>query len=150
MKKYLFRTILVSTSLLTLGTAVTSCVPVLADETNSSGIAICSDDEYYVLDEPSIQTKTWLQPQSWCVSKGNRTYLGTETHNRKTTLSIGATIFGMNIKIGNEYSVSGKFKKYRQNARITVTYRVYRKVDNKYIRTQTATANTQYIDYVAI
>ncbi|EQA5420207.1 hypothetical protein ACX35F_001568 [Enterococcus hirae] len=48
-----------STSLLTLGTAVTSCVPVLADETNSSGIAICSDDEYYVLDEPSIQTKTW-------------------------------------------------------------------------------------------
>ena len=56
----------------------------------------------------------------------------------------------MNIKIGNEYSVNGKFKKYCQNARITVTYRVYRKVDNKSIRTQTATANTQYIDYVAI
>lgn len=130
MKKYLFRTILVSTSLLTLGTAVTPCVPVLA--------------------EPSIQTKTWSQPQSWRISKGNRTYSGTETHNRKTTLSIGATIFGMNIKIGNEYSVNGKFKKYCQNARITVTYRVYRKVDNKYIRTQTATANTQYIDYVAI
>ncbi|EOB1384439.1 hypothetical protein ACIL4J_000135 [Enterococcus hirae] len=87
-----------STSLLTLGTAVTPCVPVLADETNSSGIAICSDDEYYVLDEPSIQTKTWSQPQSWRISKGNRTYSGTETHNRKTTLSIGATIFGMNIK----------------------------------------------------
>ena len=150
MKKYLFRTILVSTSLLILGTAVTPCVPVLVDETNSSGIAICSDDEYYVLDEPSIQTKTWSQPQSWRISKGNRTYSGTETHNRKTTLSIGATIFGMNIKIGNEYSVSGKFKKYCQNARITVTYRVYCKVDNKYIRTQTATANTQYIDYVAI
>lgn len=57
MKKYLFRTILVSTSLLTLGTAVTPCVPVLADETNSSGMAICSDDEYYVLDEPSFRQK---------------------------------------------------------------------------------------------
>ena len=87
MKKYLFRTILVSTSLLTLGTAVTSCVPVLADETNSSGIAICSDDEYYVLDEPSIQTKTWSQPQSWCVSKGNRTYLLAVRHPGKAGAS---------------------------------------------------------------
>uniref|UniRef100_UPI0039AF4F5D LMxysn_1693 family intestinal colonization protein n=1 Tax=Enterococcus faecium TaxID=1352 RepID=UPI0039AF4F5D len=75
-------------------------------------------------------------------------YLGIETHSRGTKLSVSANVFGMKIEIARNTSASGKFKKYRQNARITVTYRVYRKVDNKYIRTQTSTANTQYIDYI--
>lgn len=55
----------------------------------------------------------------------------------------------MTIDIGNEYSESGKFKKYTQEATITVKYNVYRKVDNKYVSTKTAVSNTSYTDYVA-
>lgn len=143
MKKQLFKTFLLSTSILTFGSAV------IPSENNISDIATYSDDQYYyVLDEPVIQIRTWSKPQSWSIVKGSRTYLGIETHSRGTKLSVSANVFGMKIEISRNTSASGKFKKYRQNARITVTYRVYRKVDNKYIRTQTSTANTQYIDYI--
>ena len=149
MKKKLFKTFLLSTSILTFGSAITPSGAVFANENNISDIATYSDDEYYyVLDEPVIQTRTWSKPQSWSIAKGSRTYLGIETHSRGTKLSVSANVFGMKIEIARNTSASGKFKKYRQNARITVTYRVYRKVDNKYIRTQTSTANTQYIDYI--
>lgn len=119
--------------------------------TNSIPDDIAGEDNeyYYVLDEPPVQSRTWSQPQSWSISKGSRTSLGTVTVKRQSSLSISAVVNGITIKIGSSYSESGKFKKYRQNARITVTYKVYRKVDNKYVRTQTATANTSYIDYVA-
>lgn len=155
MKKYIFKTVLLSMSFLALGSVFIPTGAAFASENiSNSDISVNADysdnEYYYVLDEPVIQPRTWSQAQSWSIQKGSRTYLGTETHSRKTTLGISTNIYGMNIKLGYEYSASGKFKKYRQNARITVTYRVYRKVDNRYVRTQTSTANTQYIDYVAI
>ncbi|EMF0131149.1 hypothetical protein EFL14_RS11215 [Enterococcus hirae] len=151
MKKHLFKTMSLSTSILTLGSAIMPSVGVLASEHNISNIVAYSDDDYYyVLDESTIQTRTWSKPQNWSIKKGTRTYLGVETHTRGTKLSISANIFGMKIELNRTTSASGKFKKYRQNATITVTYKVYRKVDNRYVRTETATANTQYIDYIPI
>lgn len=108
------------------------------------------DEYYYVLDEPQVQSRTWSQAQSWSISKGTRTYLGTIKRTQKTTIKITIPVKGMVWEFGRVYSESSNFKKYSQNARITVKYKVYRKVDNKYVRTETATANTNYTDYVAI
>lgn len=114
---------------MTLGSAIMPSVRVLASEHSISNIAAYSDDDYYyVLDESTIQTRTWSKPQNWSIKKGTRTYLGVETHTRGTKLSISDNIFRMKIELNRTTSASGKFKKYRQNA----------------------TANTQYIDYIPI
>lgn len=158
--KKIFTTIIASCMLFTMmaPAALANEVPENAaaenTEVNSTNnipenIAGEDDDYYYVLDEPPVQSRTWSQPQSWSISKGNRTYLGQVKVSNTVTFSISAVVNGVTIKIGTSRSETGKFNKYRQNARITVTYKVYRKVDNKYVRTQTATANTSYIDYVA-
>ncbi|MCC9087079.1 hypothetical protein LOS19_15280 [Enterococcus faecium] len=111
MKKQLFKTFLLSTSILTFGSAITPSGAVFANENNISDIATYSDDEYYyVLDEPVIQTRTWSKPQSWSIAKGSRTYLGIETHSRGTKLSVSANVFGMKIEIARNTSASGKFK----------------------------------------
>ncbi|MTD41474.1 hypothetical protein GIX45_23205 [Erwinia sp. CPCC 100877] len=111
---------------------------------------VSEDDEfYYVLDDrPAIQSRTWAKTQSYSIKKGSRTYLGTYNTKRKTTM--GVTVAPVVINLKNEYSESGKFKKYRQNCAITVTYKRYRKVDNRYVDTKTVTSNTSYIDYVRV
>lgn len=116
------------------------------------GNIVKEDDEfYYVLDDaPTIQTRTYSKTQSYTIKKGKRTYLGTVTQTRKYTFKIGAVVKGISVELGTSFSESGKFKKYKQEATITVKYKVYRKVDNKYVSTKTATSNTYYYDYVAI
>lgn len=155
MKKNVCNTLLLSSNNFALDSAVIQNSVALASENNDtktiSDITTYSHDESYsVRNEPSIQTKTWSKPQSWSVFKESRTCLGIETYSRGTKLSISTNVLGMNIKLGRTTSLSGQFMKYCQNARITVTYRVYRERDNKYIRTQTSTVITQYIDYIPI
>ncbi|EMF0089291.1 hypothetical protein ACTPGT_001313 [Enterococcus hirae] len=56
MKKHLFKTMSLSTSILTLGSAIMPSVGVLASEHNISNIVAYSDDDYYyVLDESTIE-----------------------------------------------------------------------------------------------
>lgn len=109
------------------------------------------DEFYYVVDDnDAIQSRTWSKTQSYKIKKGARTYLGTYTTNRKTTLQIKFMVGPAEVKLGGSYSESGKFKKYKQNVTVTVTYKRYRKIDNKYVDTKTVTSNTSYTDYVAI
>ncbi|MBO0469983.1 hypothetical protein JZO66_05470 [Enterococcus sp. DIV0242_7C1] len=110
------------------------------------------DDEfYYVIDDNSgIQSRTWAKTQSYKIKNGSRTYLGTYTTNRKSTIGVKVTAGPVVVNLKNEYSESGKFKKYKQNCTITVKYKRYRKVDNKYVDTKTVTSNTSYTDYVRI
>lgn len=112
---------------------------------------VSEDDEfYYVIDDNNaIQSRTWSKTQSYKIKKGARTYLGSYTTNRnKSTVQIKFMVGPAEVKLGSSYSESGKFKKYKQN--VTVTYKRYRKIDNKYVDTKTVTSNTSYIDYVAI
>ncbi len=122
------------------------------EKDNEIPVNIVSEDDefYYVVDDKPVQSRTWSQTQSYTIKKGTRTYLGTYTTNRKTTLQIKVMVGPAEVKLGGSYSQSGKFKKYKQNATIKVTYKRYRKVDNKYVDTKTATSNTSYTDYVAI
>ncbi|EGO2716779.1 MULTISPECIES: LMxysn_1693 family intestinal colonization protein [Enterococcus] len=119
----------------------------------NSEFEIEDDEYYYVFDSgnevPSL-ARTWSQATSWSIVRGTRTYLGTETHKRGITLSATVPVGPVSVKAEATYSASGKFRKYRQYARITVRYNVYRKVDNRYVATRTAVANTSYISYVAI
>lgn len=103
----------------------------------------------YGIEENIAPSNTWSKTTGYSIVKGKRTYLETVTVNKKSYLTISGKVLGMTIKSGSEYSESGKFKKYKQEAKITVRYNVYRKIDNKYVTSKTATANTYYIDYVA-
>lgn len=114
-----------------------------------SGVVNENDEFYYVIEDTSgIQSRTWAKTQSYTIKKGKRTFLGNYTVSRKTTIEISTVAGPVTIKLGHAYSESGKFKKYKQEAKITVTYKRYRKVDNKYVDTKTVTANTSYTDYV--
>ncbi|MGK0552778.1 LMxysn_1693 family intestinal colonization protein [Enterococcus faecalis] len=113
---------------------------------------LSDDDEfYYIIDNKTgIQPRTWAKTQNYKIKNGHRTYLDTYTTKRKSTISVKITAGPVVVNLKNEYSASGTFKKYRQSCAITVTYKRYRKVDNKYVDTKTATANTSYVDYVRI
>ncbi|WP_423242806.1 LMxysn_1693 family intestinal colonization protein [Enterococcus faecalis] len=83
------------------------------------------DEYYYVFDSgnevPSL-ARTWSQASCWSIVRGTRTYLGTETHKRGITLSATVPVGPVSVKAEATYSASGKFRKYRQYARITVRY----------------------------
>ncbi|MBO0472267.1 hypothetical protein JZO86_00890 [Enterococcus ureasiticus] len=51
---------------------------------------VSEDDEfYYVIDDNNaIQSRTWSKTQSYKIKKGARTYLGTYTTYRKSTVQI--------------------------------------------------------------
>lgn len=168
MKNKLFKTGLLLMSSVTLGTALLPATTAFADsdfnienkvtdDTDSNNLSlnpneslVGQDDEYYyTVEEDNPLSRTWNKTTSHSIVKGKRTYLETVTVNKKSYLTISGKVLGMTIKIGSEYSESGKFKKYKQEAKITVRYNVYRKVDNKYVTSKTAVSNTYYIDYVA-
>ena len=118
--------------------------------TSEASEVINDNDEYYYIieDTSQIQSRTWAKTQSYTIKKGKRTFLGNYTTSRKSTIEVTTQVGPVKIKLGHTYSESGKFKKYRQEAKITVTYKRYRKVDNKYVDTKTVTSNTSYTDYV--
>ncbi|WP_422389666.1 LMxysn_1693 family intestinal colonization protein [Candidatus Enterococcus lemimoniae] len=135
-----------------LGNGVISEAAEVENVNETAANLLPEDDEfYYVIDDNSgIQTRTWAKTQSYKITKGSRTYLGTYTTNRKSTISVTVKAGPAVVNLKNEYSESGKFKKYKQNCTITVTYKRYRKVDNKYVDTKTVTSNTSYTDYERI
>ncbi|MHC5269143.1 LMxysn_1693 family intestinal colonization protein [Enterococcus sp. LJL98] len=122
-----------------------------ADKYVGSSLVVEDDEFYYVLESiPSNNNRTYSSAQSWDIVKGNRVYQGTITEEASVTLEVSVDVKGFKFNLGGVYSRSGQFKKYKQYAKITVKYNVYRKVDNKFVESKTATSNTWYYDYVAI
>lgn len=117
----------------------------------ATNVGIEDEAFYYVLASNSgIKSRIWAQTQSYKLTNGNRSYLGTKTLGTNTSISMVIPTRIGNITIKHSFSKSGKFKTYKQNVTIKVTYKRYRKVDNAYVDTKTITSHTSYIDYVAI
>lgn len=152
MKKIIFGLVCSGFLFGVLGSGIISEAVEPVSDTETISDVLSEDDEYYYVieDNSAIQSRTWAKTQSYKIKNGSRTYLGTYTTNRKSTVGVSVTAGPVVINLKNEYSESGKYKEYRQNCTITVTYKRYRKVDNRYVDTKTVTSNTSYTDYVRI
>lgn len=119
----------------------------LNEETLVPGQYFEDDENYYVIEPTVPMGRTWSQAQNYTITKTGRTYLG----RFKKGTSVAVTIPIPHVpggKVEWKYSSSGWYKDYTQYVTIRVTVKIYRKVDNKYLRTETYTSNTSYRDSV--
>ncbi|MBX8937151.1 LMxysn_1693 family intestinal colonization protein [Enterococcus gilvus] len=117
------------------------------DENNlTSGQYFEDDENYYVIEPAAPMGRTWSQAQNYTITKTGRTYLG--RFKKGSSVKITIPIPKIGGKIEWKYSTSGWYKDYTQYVTIRVTVKVYRKVDNKYLRTETYTSHTSYRDSV--
>lgn len=73
--------------------------------------------------------------------KGSKQYLGTVTKTRNYTFNFKVSYMGASISLGTSKSVSGKFKKYKQNVTVTVKCKKYVNGSGQYLGTYTYKSN---------
>lgn len=148
MKKFFSSLLLLFFGLLLFGTKNMSASQLQEKPTLIPNSYFEDNENYYILTPSPKKARTWSKTQGYTITNTKRTYLGRFKNEHSITIKIPLPFPGLKPIVIYKYSKSGFFKEYRQSITIRVTVKVYRKIDNRYLKTTTYTSHTSYIDKI--